>query len=145
MVTIVLWRCRYIWLLNVMMVFEFLMLTEIKFHSFAPDTETAFCPELFFDNHICTHKSRFYLFSDTLFQRSKLIFSTFHSVKTYRFIYVKDASFSRKILLKLSITSLVTVEWRGIVLMLVIFAAKLIHYCTSYCIFLLHLPHIELE
>ena len=37
-------RCWYIWLLNVLMVFEFLIFIGIEFHSFAPDTETAFCP-----------------------------------------------------------------------------------------------------
>ena len=37
-------RCWYIWLFNVTMLFEFLIFIVIKFDSFAPDTETAFCP-----------------------------------------------------------------------------------------------------
>ena len=37
----------------------------------------------------------------TLFRRSNLIFFTFESAETYRFLYIKDASFSRTKLLKL--------------------------------------------
>ena len=37
-------RCWYTRLLNVTMVFEFLILIVIEFHSFASDTETTFCP-----------------------------------------------------------------------------------------------------
>ena len=52
-------RYWYIWLLNVTMVFEFLIFIRIEFNNFAPDTETAFVPLLFFDN-LCVHQSRLY-------------------------------------------------------------------------------------
>ena len=37
-------KCWYIRILNVTMVFEFLIFIGIEFHSFAPDSETAFYP-----------------------------------------------------------------------------------------------------
>ena len=86
---------------------------------------------------------------DTLFRRLKLIFFTFESAETYRFLYIKDASFSRKILLKLihlkSRNSGVTWSRFKYFLLLATFAAKLKHFCTSCCSFSLHLPHIELQ
>ena len=89
------------------------------------------------------------ILGDALFRRSKLIFFTFESAETYRFLYIKDASFSRKILLKLihfkSLNSGVTWSRFKYFPLLATFAAKLIHFCTSYCSFSLHLPHIELQ
>ena len=86
---------------------------------------------------------------DTLFRRSKLIFFTFESVETYRFLYIKDASFSCKILLKLihfkSRNSGVTWSRFKYFQLLATLAAKLIHFCSSCCSFPLHLPHIELQ
>ena len=66
-----------------------------------------------------------------------------------RFLYIMDASFSRKILLKLihfkSRNSWVTWFRFKYFPLLATFAAKWIHFCTSYCSFSLHLPHIELQ
>ena len=74
---------------------------------------------------------------------------TFESAETYRFLYTKDASFSRKILLKLihfkSPNSGVTWSRFKYFSLLATLVAKLIHFCTSYCSFSLHLPHIELQ
>ena len=74
---------------------------------------------------------------DTLFQRSKLIFFTFESAETYRFLYIKDASFSRKILLKIihfkSRNSGVTWSRFKYFPLLETFAAKLIHFNTLLC------------
>ena len=76
---------------------------------------------------------------DTLFRRSKLIFFTFESAEAHRFLYMKDASFSRKILLKLihfkSRNSGVTWSRFKYFKLLATFAPKLIHFCTSYCSF----------
>ena len=127
-----------------------------------------------------------------------LILFTFESAETYRFLYIKDASFSRKILqsiqpkkylketnecgydghmLPILITYTVIhytlTYWELIVSMIILihiwlflyksrdsgvtwsrfkylpllatFAAKLIHFCTSWCSFSLHLPRIELQ
>ena len=64
-------------------------------------------------------------------------------------LYIKDASFSHKILLKLihfkSCNSGVTWSSFKYFPLLATFAAKLIHFCTSCCCFSLHLPHIELQ
>ena len=61
----------------------------------------------------------------------------------------KGVSFSRKILLKLihykSLNSEVTWSRFKYFPLLATFAAKLIHFCTSYCSFSLHLRHIELQ
>ena len=50
-------RCWYIWLLDVRNDgFEFLIFIGIEFHSFAPHTETAFCPtdvHILFTVHCC--------------------------------------------------------------------------------------------
>ena len=77
------------------------------------------------------------------------IFFTFESAETYRFLYIKDVSFSCKILLKLinfkSRNSGVTWSRFKCFPLLATFAAKLINLCTSYCSFSLHLPHIELQ
>ena len=107
-----------------------------------------FVPLLFFDN-LYVHERGLVILCDTLFRRSKLIFLAFESAETYRFLYIKDASFSRKILLNLthfkSRNSGVT--WSRFIYfpLLATFAAKLIRFCASYCSFLLHLPHIELQ
>ena len=86
---------------------------------------------------------------DTLFRRSKVIFFTFESAEALKFLYIKDASFSRKILLKLihfkSRNSGVTWSRFKYSPLLATFAAKLIHFCISYCSFSLHLSHIELQ
>ena len=80
---------------------------------------------------------------DTLFRRSKSIFTTFESAETYKFLYIKNASFSRKILLKLihfkSRNS--GVKWSRFkyFTLLATFAAKLTHLCTSNCSFSLQL------
>ena len=138
-------RWWYIWLLNVTMVFELLIFIGIEFHSFAPDTKTAFVPLLFFDN-LYVHQSGFSSSQWYLVSESKLIFFTFESAETYGFLHIKDASFSRKILLKLihfkSRNSGLTWSLSKYFPLLATFAAKLIHICTSYCSFSLHLPHI---
>ena len=94
----------------------------------------------------CTSEPFLVILCDTLFRRSKLIFFRFESRETYRFLYIKDASFSCKILLKLihfkSLNSGVTWSRFKYFPLLANFAAKLIHFCTSYCSFSLHLPHI---
>ena len=51
--------------------------------------------------YICTSEPFLVILCDTLFRRSKLMFFTFESAETYRFLYIKDALFSRKILLML--------------------------------------------
>ena len=74
---------KYIRLLNVTFLIEFLIFIGIEFHSFAHDTETAFChidPE-----SMCTSQPFLVIICDTLFQRSKLIFLTFESAETHRF------------------------------------------------------------
>ena len=43
-------RCWYIWLLNVTMVFEFLIFIGIEFHSLRPLLRQLFVPLLFFNN-----------------------------------------------------------------------------------------------
>ena len=89
----------YMWFLNVAMVFEFLIFIGIAFHSFAPDTETAFCPiaVLWF----CLHQSRFELFSVIPCYEVKVNFFTYESADPWRFLYIRDASFSCKMLLKI--------------------------------------------
>ena len=86
---------------------------------------------------------------DTLFQRSKLIFFTFESADKYIFLYIKDAPFNRKILLKLiHFKSLIWwVTWSRFKYfpLLATFAAKLIYFCTSYYSFSLDFPYIELQ
>ena len=72
-------RCWYICLLNVTIVFEFLIFIGMDFHSFAPDTETAFCPTAVLQQSICTSEPFLVILCDTLFWRSKLIFFTFES------------------------------------------------------------------
>ena len=68
---------------------------------------------------------------------------------TYRFLKMKDASFILKMLLKFihfkSCNSGVTLSRFKYSPLLATFAAKSIHFCTSYCSFSLHLPHIELQ
>ena len=66
----------------------------------------------------------------------------------HRFLYLKVASFSRKILLKLIIKSCNSgVTWSRFKYfpLLATFAAKLIHFCTSYWRFSLYLTHTELQ
>ena len=115
---------------------------EIEFYTFAPDTETAFCPTAVLVQPFLV------ILCDTLFRRSKLIFFTFESAGKYKFLYIKDASFSRKILLKLIYfkSGISGVTWSRFKYfpLLDTFAAKLIHFCTSHCNFSLHLPRIEL-
>ena len=64
------------------------------------------------------------------------MFFTFESAETYRLLYIKDASFSCKILLKLihfkSRNSGVTWSRFKYFPLLATFAAKLIHFRTSY-------------
>ena len=83
------------------MAIEFLVFFGIEFPSFAPDTETAFCPKAVLRQSICTSAPFLVILCDILFRRSKLIVFTFESAETYRFVYMKDASLSRKMLLKL--------------------------------------------
>ena len=64
--------------------------------SFAPDTETAFCPKAVLRKSICTSEPFLVILCDTLFLWSKLVFLTFESAATYRFLYMKVASFSPK-------------------------------------------------
>ena len=104
-----------------------------------------FVPLSFFDNlYVSTSEAFLVILCDTLFQRSKLIFFTFEPAGAYRFLYMKDASFSRKILLKFidfkSRNSGVT--WFHFIYfpLLATFAAKLIHFSTPYCSFSLHYP-----
>ena len=129
------------------MVFEVPILIGIEFNSFAPDTEIAFCPTAVLRESICTSEPFLVILCYTLFRRSKLIFSTFESAETYRFLYIKDASFSRKILLKLIHfeSRNIGVTWSRFKYfpLLATFAAKLIHYSTSYCSFTLHSNIIE--
>ena len=61
----------------------------------------SFCSIAVLLSSICTSEPFLVILCDTLCLRSKLIFFTFESAKTCRFLYIKDASFSRKILLKL--------------------------------------------
>ena len=99
--------------------------------------------------YICTSEPFLVILCDTLFRRSKLIFFTFESAETYKFLFIKDASFSCKILLKLihfkCLNSGVTWIRFKYFPLLATYAEKLIHFCTSYCSFSLHLPHIELQ
>ena len=122
-----------------MMVFEFLIFIGIEFDSLVPDTEAAFCPTAVLRKSICTTELFLVILCDALFRRSKLIFSTFESAETYRFLYIKDASFSCKIPLKLiyfkSRNTEVTWSHFKYFPLLASFAAKLIHFCTSYCSF----------
>ena len=113
-----------------------------------PDTGTAFCPKAVLRKSICTSEPFQVILSDTLFLRSKLIF-TFESAATYRLLYMKVATFSRKMQLKLihfkSFNNGVTWSRFKYFPLLATFAVKLIHFCTSYCSFSQHLPHIELQ
>ena len=107
-----------------------------------------FVPLLFFDNlHICTSEPFLVILCDTLFRRSKLIFFKFECAETYKFLYIKDASFSCKILLKLIISSLVIVGWRGIVLnishCLQLLQQSRYIFVLHTAIFLCIYPHIE--
>ena len=66
---------------------------------------------------ICTSEPLLVILCDTLFWRSKWIFFTIESAETCMFLYIKDASFSRRILLKLiHLKSRNIVGWRGLVL-----------------------------
>ena len=101
--------------------------------------------------YICTSEPFIVILCDTLLRRSKLIFFTFESAEAYRFLCMKDASFSCKILLKLIYFKSRNSRWRGTwsrfkyFPLLATFAAKFMHFCTSCWSFSLHLPHIELQ
>ena len=142
-------RCWYIWLLNVTMVFEFLIYIGIEFHSFAPDTETAFCSKAVLRKFIWTLEPFPVILCDTLFLRSKLIFFTLYLLQHTDFYTWMLPHFAEKMLLKLihfkSFNSWVTWSRFKYFPLLATFAAKLIHFCTSYCSFSLHLPHIKLQ
>ena len=122
------------------MVFEFLIFIGFEFHSFAPDTETFFlshcCPSIIY---VYTSEPFLVILCDTLFRRSKLIFFTFESAETYRFLYIKDASFSCKRKLKFihfkSRNSGVTWSRFKYFPLLATLAAKLIHFCTHIAVF----------
>ena len=97
---------------------------------------------------MCTSEPFLVILCDTLFRRSKFIYFNLNLLK-HRFLYIKHASFSYKILLKLihfkSRNSGVTWSRFKYFPLHATFAAKLIHFCASYFSFPLHLPHIELE
>ena len=99
-------RCWYIYILlvNATMVFLFLIFIRIEFHSFAHDTETAFCPTAVLRLHIYIWTSDPFLviLSDTLFRRLKWVFFSFELtlLKHNNFIHDGD-SFSRKMILQL--------------------------------------------
>ena len=111
-------------------------------------TVTAFCSKDVLRQYICTSEQFLVIFCDTLFRGSKLIFSTFESAATYRFLCIKDVSFNLKMLLKLihfmSFNMGVTWSRFKYFPLLATYAATLTHFCTSFCSFSLHLPHIEL-
>ena len=94
-------RCWYVRLLNVTMVFEFMILSGSNTTALRPILRQLFVSLLFFDNLYMFIKPFLVILCDTFFLRSKFIFITFESANTYKFLYMKDASFSRKILLKL--------------------------------------------
>ena len=82
------------------MAFEFMIFIRIS-KALLPILSQLFVPLLFFDN-LYVHQIRLYSYSlRCLVSRSKLIFFTFESAETYRILYIKDALFSCKILLKL--------------------------------------------
>ena len=76
-----------------------------------------------------------------LVSRSKSIFFTFESAESYRFLYIKDASFSCKILLKLIHFKLCNsgVTWSRFKYFSLLATFALIRFCTSYCSFSLHI------
>ena len=140
-------RCWYIWPLNVMILFEFLIFIGIEFHSAQYwDSFLSNCCSSIIYMYIRAVSSYSLKY---LVSKVKVNLFTFESAETYRFLYIKDASFSWKILLKLihfkSRNSWVTWSRFKYFPLLATFAAKLIHFCTSYCRFSLHLPHIELQ
>ena len=90
----------YIKFLSVVMVFEFKIFIGIDFHSFAPDSETAFCPIAVFQQFMYKTGPFQVILCDTLLRRSKYFF-TIETADPWRFSYLRDASFSYKMLLKL--------------------------------------------
>ena len=71
-------------------------------HSFATIRRQLFAPiKAVLRKSICTSEPFLVILCDTLFLWSKLIFFTFESAATYRFLYMKLASLCRKMLLKL--------------------------------------------
>ena len=96
--------------MNVTMVFELLIFIGIELHSFASDIETVFFP-CCFRLSACTSEPFQVILCDTLSRRFKLIFFTFEYAVPLRFLYMQDASFSCKMLLKLIISSLLISGW----------------------------------
>ena len=135
-------RCWYTWLLNVTMVFEFLILIGIEFHSFVharywDSFLSHSCSSIIYS--IRTSEPFLVIPCDTLLRRSKLIFLTFEFAEAYIFLYTKDESLSRKILSKLihfkSRNSGVTWSRFKYFPLLATFAAKLIHFCLHMAVF----------
>ena len=98
---------------------------------------------------MCRSEPFLVILSDTLLRRSKFFFFTFESADTWKFLDMRDASFSCQILLKLiyfkSFNRGVTWSRFKYFPLLTTFVTKFIHFCTSYCSFSLLLPHIELQ
>ena len=118
------------------MVFEFLILIGIEFHSFAPDTETAFCPTAVLRYSMCTSEP-LHLVSEV-----KVNLFKFESAEAYRFL--KNDAINRKIPLKLihfkSRNSGVTWTRFKYFKLLANFAARLIHFVLYISVFHCILP-----